>query len=305
MHENKERRVKIRVPASSANLGTGFDVLGIALDLYLTAEVAITSGSSNLQITGEGSRELIRKPEENLFIKALALPFKLAGQPLPEMDIRLDSQIPFSRGLGSSAAAAVAGLSAANVLLGGYLSSSELLNLAVQIEGHADNVAAALAGGMVCVMVYKNQCYIQSIPVPNSLGIVLAVPDYQLPTGKARAVLPEKVSLSDSVFNLQRCCYLMASFFKNDLTNLDKAMDDMIYQPSRSHLIPGFVEVVAAARQAGAVGAALSGAGPSVMAFCQEDMDKVGKAMVDGFAVKGIESRIYYLKPDQQGAYFL
>lgn len=295
------KKIKIRVPASSANLGPGFDTLGLALNLYLDVVLEESPGLPQMQVFGEGRDYLQENPDQNLMLKAMRLFYKRLHQPFPDLNIRMDSQIPVARGLGSSAAAVAAGLCAAMAMNQQSITREQVLETALEMEGHADNVVPALMGGLNCVMIYQGKVYYQPVALPGDLNIVLAVPDFTLATEKARGVLPEKVSLQDTVSNLQRACFLIAGLFNRNTENMEKAMDDMIYQPVRKHLIPGFDRVMEGARQAGALGAALSGAGPSMLAFCRQEGELVGQAMQNGFSSAGVKSRIYHLHPDFQG----
>lgn len=295
------RKIMVRVPASSANLGPGFDTLGLALNLYLEATIQESHGLPSVQVFGEGRDYLQENPDQNLMLKALRLFYERLNRPFPDLSIMMNSQIPVARGLGSSAAAVVAGLCAANVLSRQDASIGQLLELALELEGHADNIVPALMGGLNCVMIYQGRVYHQMVDLPDDLNIVLAVPDFTLATEKARGVLPETVPLKDTVSNLQRACFLLAGLFNRNTQHMEKAMDDMIYQPLRKQLIPGFDRVMQGARQAGALGAALSGAGPSVLAFCRQEGELVGRAMQDGFSSAGVKSRIYHLRPDYEG----
>lgn len=296
-----KRTVKIRVPASSANLGPGFDTLGLAMNLYLDVVIKESPGFPLVQVFGDGQDQLEENPDQNLVLKAMHLFYERLHQPFPDLHIIIDSQIPVARGLGSSAAAVVAGLCAAIALNGQTKTLEQVLEMALELEGHADNVVPALMGGLNCVMIYQGKVYYQPVALPDDLNIVLAVPDFALATEKARGVLPEKLSLGDTISNLQRACFLIAGLFNRNMEHMDKAMDDMIYQPLRKHLIPGFDRVLEGARQAGALGTALSGAGPSVLAFCRRGGELVGQAMQNGFSSAGVKSRIYHLRSDNQG----
>lgn len=301
MSAKEGRKIKVRVPASSANLGPGFDTLGLALNLYLDISIEESAGLPSVQVFGEGRDYLQDNPNQNLMLKALRLFYERIHQSVPELKIAIDSQIPVARGLGSSAAAVVAGLCAANAWSRQEAKLEQLLEMALEMEGHADNVVPALMGGLNCVMIYQGKVYHQPVGLPNDLNIVLAVPEFTLATEKARGVLPETVSLKDTISNLQRACFLLASLFNRNTLHMEKAMDDMIYQPLRKQLVPGFDRVLQGARQAGAIGAALSGAGPSVLAFCRQEGELVGRAMQDGFSSAGVKSRIFHLRPDYEG----
>ncbi|MEQ8175286.1 MAG: homoserine kinase [Syntrophomonadaceae bacterium] len=295
------RKLKVRVPASSANLGPGFDTLGLALNLYLDVTIEESPGQPSVQVFGEGRDYLQENPDQNLMLKALRLFYERLHQPFPDLSIQMNSQIPVARGLGSSAAAVVAGLCAAVALNQQVVALDQVLETALEMEGHADNLVPALMGGLNCVMIYQGKVYHQPVALPDDLSIVVAVPDFTLSTEKARGVLPETVSLKDTVSNLQRACFLLAGLFNRNTLHMEKAMDDMIYQPLRKQLIPGFDRVMQGARQAGALGAALSGAGPSVLAFCRQEGEMVGRAMQNGFSSAGVKSRIYHLHPDNEG----
>lgn len=297
----RERKLKVRVPASSANLGPGFDTLGLALNLYLDITIEESPGRPSVRVFGEGRDHLQENPDQNLMLKALRLFYERHHKPFPDLSIKIDSQIPVARGLGSSAAAVVAGLCAANALSRQKAGPRQLLQMALELEGHADNIVPALMGGLNCVMIYQGRVYHQPVVLPDDLRIVLAVPDFTLATEKARGVLPETVPLKDTVSNLQRACFLLAGLFNRNTEHMEKAMDDMIYQPLRKQLIPGFDRVMQGARHAGALGAALSGAGPSVLAFCRQEGELVGRAMQDGFSSAGVKSRIFHLRLDGVG----
>ena len=217
------------------------------------------------------------------------------------MYLEINNNIPVGKGLGSSAAAIAAGLFAANELIDNNFSAQELVNLAVKLEGHADNIIPAVYGGLTTAMIYEGQVYYQKISLPEDLQIIVVVPDFNLPTEKSRSVLPAQLSLTDTVNNLQRACFLLASIFNGDFSHVNKAMDDMIYQPLRKQFIPGFDEVLAAAKSNGALGAALSGAGPSIIAFAGGYPNHIGEAMKESFLKHEISSWIYYLHPDQKG----
>jgi homoserine kinase len=262
------RRVTVEVPASSANLGVGFDALALALDL--TLRVAIEpkqSGSTELEVEGEG-RELLRVDDSNRFLLGLRRGLAEAGPPdlAPAWRVEMQNQIPLARGLGSSAAATVAGLIAAGALAGAELGDDRLLALAADIEGHADNVAAALLGGFVVVGGH----HARRFDPPANLRAVIFVPERQLPTADMRAVLPDVVPRADAVHNLGQAALLVSAFASGDLSLLSAMNEDRLHEPYRAALYPELPSLLAAAREAGALGAALSGAGSCVIALCTE-----------------------------------
>lgn len=292
--------IRVRVPATSANLGPGFDTLGLALSLYLQVDIE-WSEQNTIEIAGEGARDVKTVPEHNLVWQAADRVFKVAGHK-PTVKLSIHNEIPLGRGLGSSAAAIVAGLTAANELLGKPLNIEEVLALAVEMEGHPDNVVPALVGGLTTAMVDNNQVYYQKINLPGQTNVVVVVPEFELPTEKSRSVLPQQIDLKVTVSNLQRACFLLASLHNRDLSNLDKAMDDQIYQPLRKQFIPGFDQVMEAAKNHGAIGTALSGAGPSILAFCAAgEHDRVARAMQEAFRSAGVRSRAFNLRVDNIG----
>jgi homoserine kinase len=194
---------------------------------------------------------------------------------------------------------------AANALVNQRFSNDELLDWAVEMEGHADNVVPAIMGGFTAAMMAEGKVFYQKILPPARLKLVLAVPDFVLPTHQSRSVLPETLSFSQSVSNLQKACFLVASMANQDFSQLQMAMDDQLIQPLRKSFIPGFDQVLGAARQAGAQGVALSGAGPSVIAFASDHEKEIGIAMQHAFFSAGIESRILNLNPSSQGIQIL
>ncbi|NLB88601.1 MAG: homoserine kinase [Syntrophomonadaceae bacterium] len=292
---------KVEVPATSANLGPGFDTLGLALDLLLEVEVKRTSDNISVHYYNDGAKPVNVDPQKNLIVKAMLKVFKHAEIINPTFSLSVRNNIPMSRGLGSSAAAIVAGIFAANHLIEDKFPKDTLLKWAVEMEGHADNIVPAIVGGLTTAMIYKNDVYYQKVSVPSEFKAVVAVPDFTLPTKKSRSVLPEKVALQDTVYNLQRACYLLASLHNGDFRHINLAMDDMIYQPLRKQFIPGFDDVIKAAYDNGALGVAMSGAGPSIIAFTVSNSVGIGQGMCNAFKSRGIDCSVYNLSPNKNG----
>ena len=216
--------------------------------------------------------------------------------------IILENNIPVARGLGSSAAAIAGGLVGANALLGNPLNLEELISMAVRLEGHPDNVVAAMVGGfIVAARCEETICYKRLDP-PKSLHFQVAVPDFTLLTEAARNVLPETVSLKDAVFNLSRTALLVAAIASGDLETMGRAMDDKLHQPYRMGLVPGMQQVFAAAKEAGALGVALSGSGPTVIALCDRSCPQIGLAMQRACEKHGILCKVMELTVSQTGA---
>ena len=296
--------ITIRVPATSANLGPGFDSLGLALDLWNEAVITLAIEYS-VQVSGEGAEKL-SQGENNLIVRAAQKLAECVGKRLPPFHLDCLNRIPLSSGLGSSAAAKVTGLLGANMLLGKPLAHQELLNLAAEMEGHPDNVAPALMGGLIVAAIEEGNVLAHRIDVGASLdvpiSITVALPDIHLPTKEARAALPEQIRVKDAVHNISRSVMVAEAFRNGDLDLLGRAMTDTLHQPHRLSLIPGAREAMEMARDAGASAAALSGAGPGIIAFSSRRDPAIGEAMTRAFEGAGLSARIFQLKLSNHGA---
>lgn len=293
-------RVHVRIPATSANLGPGFDALGLALTLY-NEVVASESERVSVSIEGEGAGRLATN-EANVVARGVRHAYEAAGRPFTGCALQCVNRIPTARGLGSSAAAWVGGLLAGNALLGGPLSKDAILTLAARAEGHPDNVAAALLGGLTVSSSGAGGVTAVSLPVPATLRWVVLVPDVTGATAEARAVLPASVSRHDAVFNVQRVALLLAALQTNRPDALGAALDDRLHQPYRLRLFPWMDGVAAAAREAGAIGCVLSGAGPSMLAVVTGDTRAVARAMEDALTKAGRSGSARVLDVDPGGA---
>ena len=296
--------ITVRIPATSANLGPGFDSLGLALDLWNETIITLAIEYS-VQVNGEG-RERISPGENNLIIRSAQRLAELAGKRLPPFHVDCVNRIPLSSGLGSSAAAKLTGLLGANALLGKPLSKNEILDLATEMEGHPDNVAPALLGGLVGSTVENGKVIAHKIDLEDNhdslIHITIVLPDFHLSTQQARAALPEQVTLKDAVHNISRAVMVMEAFRSGDLALLGKAMTDTLHQPYRLWLIPGGREAMDAAKEAGASAAAISGAGPSIIAFSSKPDPAIGEAMKRAFEQAGHSARTFQLKMSHHGA---
>jgi homoserine kinase len=293
-------RVRVRVPASAANLGPGFDALALALALH--NEVYIDEGECvAVAVEGAGAGRL-DAGARNIVARGAQAAFEAAGRPFRGATIRCINRIPLSRGLGSSAAAWVGGLVGANALLGEPLDRDTILTLAAKAEGHPDNVAAALLGGLTVSCAVGEQVTAVSLPVPPELRWVVLVPDIESSTREARAVLPESVPRADAVFNVQRVSLLLAALGGGRADLLELAMGDRLHQPYRQRLFPWLEKVTKAAQDAGALGSALSGAGPSVLAVVRDPTDRVARAMEDALRSSGASGKAISLAVDTAGA---
>lgn len=291
--------VTVRVPATTANLGPGFDALGLALALY--NEIRVTRAShTSIALHGEGEKTLPRD-EHNLVYQAMQRLAQEARTSLPPVHLHMRNRIPLQSGLGSSSAAIVGGLVAARTLLNVPLSEKDLLRLAVALEGHPDNVAPALLGGLVIVAAYEEGPLVARVPTPPDLRVVVVLPEVHVSTEEARRLLPAQVSLTDAVFNLSRTALVVHALRQGDYDLLARAMVDRLHQPYRKALIPGYDGVITAAREAGASAVIISGSGPAVAAFAPEGHERIAGAMVDAFARAGVTARAWVL-PVGQGA---
>jgi homoserine kinase len=292
--------VHVRVPATSANLGPGFDALGLALALYNDVE-ARESDAITVEIEGEGAGRLPRTGD-NVVARGVRMAYEAAGRPFKGVTLRCVNRVPTSRGLGSSAAAWVGGLAAGNALCGGELSRETLLALATRAEGHPDNVAAALLGGLTVSCAGADGAVTAvSLPVPVRLTWVALIPETTSSTAEARAVLPTSVPRADAVFNVQRVALLLAALQSGRADALAPALDDRLHQPYRLALFPWMPAVVAAARNAGALGCVLSGAGPALLAVIAGDGAAVAEAMERALRAAGIAGKARAFAVDRNG----
>ena len=295
--------VRVRVPATSANLGPGFDALGLALALY-NEVVAEAAERTTVRIEGEGAGRLAIN-DKNVVARGVRLAYEAAGRPFQGVALTCVNRIPPARGLGSSAAAWVGGLVAGNALLGSPLDRETLLGLAARAEGHPDNVAAALLGGLTVSCGTPEGARAVTLPVPSTLRWITLVPDITSSTAEARAVLPPSVPRAHAVFNVQRVALLLAALQAGRTDVLAVALDDRLHQPQRRRLFPWMPDVVAAACRAGALGCVLSGAGPSMLAVASGDEQATGKiarAMEEALLAARITGSARVLDVDSGGA---
>jgi len=259
--------IKLQIPATSANLGAGFDALGLALDLYNYVEM---EESDRIDITSSDSIP-VPTDEKNLIYVSVSDLYRVCGKTLKGLTLRQTNNIPMTRGLGSSSACIVAGLVGANRMLGDPLSADDLVDLAAQIEGHPDNTAPALLGGIVTAVFDGRKVHWVKQEVFTKLKFAAIIPDFELSTEKARACLPKEVTHKDAVYNLSRAALFSASLLTGKFENLRTAVHDRLHQPYRMELIPRCREVFDIAYTHGAYAVYISGAGPTVMAVVDED----------------------------------
>ncbi|MFQ5435566.1 MAG: homoserine kinase, partial [Anaerolineae bacterium] len=286
--------ITVTIPATTANLGPGFDCLGLALALYNDITLTAVPGNLHIIIEGEGADEL-PADESNLVYQAAARVFDWVGKRPSGLRNHQRNRIPGGSGLGSSAAATLGGIVAANGLVGGGLTDGEILRLATEMERHPDNVVPAFYGGLtLAVMGDDGRPHVEQIPV-TPMQVVIVLPDFDLPTAEARAALPASVPLADAVFNIGRAGLVMRALERGDWAALTLAMRDRLHQPYRVPLIPGMAAAFTAAREAGAAAVALSGAGPSAAAFAPNNHQAIARAMQEAFTAVNLPSRAWIL----------
>ena len=298
-------KITIKVPATSANLGPGFDALGLALDLWNEAQFVRTRDKKIfLRIEGEGSATL-PTDESNAVVEAALQVYKLAGKPCNGLRIHCLNRVPLGSGLGSSSAALLTGMLGANALLGEPFSREEILKLAIETEGHPDNVAPAMLGGLVASIIHESHVISLRLTLTGQqtpIHITVVIPDFDFPTKQARALLPKQIDRRDAIYNISRAVIVTEAFRLGDLDMLEEAMTDKLHQPYRIPLIPGAQTAMEEMKEAGASAVALSGAGPSLIAFSNKRETAIGKAGQQAFAEAGLGSRIFKLKINRKGA---
>lgn len=305
-----EKCVRVRVPGTSANCGPGFDCLGLACTVYNDLELRLTREPGlSITMTGEGATN-IPCDNRNIVWRSAQYLLEKAGKDKEYRGavIHMENRVPLSRGLGSSATAIVAGLTAANALIGNPFNRREILQFATDIEGHPDNVAPAIFGGFTVNAVTNGRVDCFSFLPRFRMKFVVAVPNFPLSTRMARKVLPTEVPMKDAIFNIGRASMLVAALTRGNECYLRLGLDDALHQPYRAELIPGMYDVFKAARRAGAAGATLSGAGPCLIAYVLERRhaeEAVGKAMLEAFRKHDVDARILTLDLDTHGAQIL
>ncbi|MGI8610483.1 MAG: homoserine kinase [Candidatus Dormibacteria bacterium] len=308
---NRKPGVRVVVPASTANLGPGFDVLALTLDLVNTFDVWEEGEGLRLEVSGEGEGTL-PLDGSNLFALTLNTFFTLAGYQPPGLLIRLQNKIPLARGLGSSASVIVGALLAARYLSGYAMDDDRLLDMAASLEGHADNVAAAYRGGCVLVIPEEDGRHtVRKIIWPQRLGCALFVPELLVSTESAREVLPEGYRTQEVLYNLARVALFISALQEQRLEDLRLAMEDKLHQPWRAQLVPGMDVIMGAAVLAGAAGACLSGAGPTILALYDRGAagsanrgESIANAMKRAAAQFGVDGRTMAVDSRVMGAEF-
>jgi homoserine kinase len=280
----------VRVPASSANLGPGFDALGLALQLYLTCRF---ERAASLEITATGrDSDCIPLDDSNLIWQTALQVARDVGGEIPPIRLAIDNDIPLGKGLGSSAAALTAGVVIADRLLNLGWKPPRILDEAARIEGHPDNVAACVLGSIVASAIDEGGvARAVRLDLPTRFGVAVIVPDFELRTSKARSVLPDTYSKQDAIFNIQRAALLIAALATGTTSAFPTALEDRLHQPYREKLVPGLDEALRL-RAPGLLGAALSGAGPSILVFYERGYEGVCDLFRQIFALHGHKAEV-------------
>jgi homoserine kinase len=292
--------ISVRVPATSANLGPGYDAVGLALSLGMKIGLD-RARQPEIEVSGTGEDLVPRGPEHPAY-RAARFVAEVVGEPDAHFRLVQENDIPPTRGLGGSAAALVGGAVAANELFGGQIAAPDLLNIVCELDGHPDNAAPALLGGLVIGTLTPTGVSAVRLE-PRDLAAAVAVPDFAVSTTAARSALPENVPHRDAVFNVGRSGLLLGALATGEYELLRVAMQDRLHQPYRAHLVPGLEGVIEAALVHGAHGACLSGSGPTVLAFTSRDLAPVvAAAMKKTFEAGGTTARSWALEVDFMGA---
>lgn len=295
-------KISVTIPASTSNLGPGFDTLGMALTLYNELTLSLPEKAGERIVDVNGAR--VSPADAGLAVTVMDRTWKVIDFSPGGFHLSMTNRIPMGRGLGSSGATVVGAVKAAAAFAGKTLSDHEVLSLALEFEGHPDNVTPSLVGGITVSSVVNGQVRYLRIPVPERpLSIVAIVPDLQLPTKEARQLLPQSVSLEDAVYNVNRTALLVASLALGNFDYLRDAVSDRLHQPYRASVIPGLNQVIAAGYSAGALACFLSGAGPSVIALTMRGTEGLGEQMVAEWKNHGVNARAMVLGIDRAGGH--
>ena len=293
-------QIRLKVPGSTSNLGPGFDCIGLAVGLYNEFLFERIDSGLEISFNGEGA-EVLAKGESRTY-RSLAHACATLGIETPGVRIVQHNAVPLARGLGGSATAVLAGIVAAYLFAGQDWTAPAVLDLAGQIENHPDNLTPGLVGGLTTSLIIDGHLPFVKILPPADLTAVILIPDRGMDTPSARQVLPTHYSRQDTVFNLRGSAMIMAALASNQLDNLALAMQDCMHQPYRAPLLPGMMEIIEAAVDAGSPGAALSGAGSGIFAFAYKGNERrIGAAMEAAAASHGLGSYCLYLPIDNTG----
>lgn len=307
-------KVSVKVPATTANMGPGFDCLGLALPLYntITIEETVLPGTgveinvlANENVSDEFSLEHIPLDESSIIYKAVELLYNSIGQTPSELKITIHSEIPIARGLGSSASVIVGGLIAANELLGRPADEAALLSIATEVEGHPDNVTPAIVGGLtLSSSEYDGSIVYRKLDWPEEWVLTLCVPEYELPTEISRSVLPKDVPMSDAIYNVQRMGMFVQAVNTHDAELMKLALKDKLHQPYRMKLVPGLEKIMENLKhEENVLGCVLSGAGPAILIVSlKNNLDKMKSIVRETWDDLNIKAQIHTFTVESNGA---
>lgn len=292
--------ISVKVPATSANLGPGFDCMGFALQVYNSIDVQEISSGLEINISDDTAK-FLPKDEKNLVYQSMVKIFEKVGYYPKGLKINMENKIPVTRGLGSSSACVVGGLFAANALSGSQLRKEELIRIAAQIEGHPDNSTPAILGGMVVAVQDKEDVHYVRTALSETLEFGVFIPNFTLATKKARKILPDTIPHSDGVFNAGRAALMAASLITGNLKNIPLAVEDKLHQPYREKFIPGMKEIFEISRKNGAKGVFLSGAGPTLIAILDKNYQDFKIEVSKQLKQKVPHWTVDMISPDNEG----
>ncbi len=308
-------KVSVKVPATSANIGPGFDCMGLALPIYnvITVEEQVLPGTGiEINVIAKDLDDIyhdeIPLDKNNIIYKAIEVLYNFIGQTPDDLKITIDTNIPMTRGLGSSSSVVVGGLFAANELLGRPADEAALLSIAAEIEGHPDNVTPAIVGGLVLSSQEDDGSIVyRKLDWPDDWHITVCIPDFELSTSIARSVLPKEVPMQDAIFNVQRVGLFMEAVHKHDSELMKIALKDRLHQPYRMKLVPGFEEIMGALKhEENVLGCVLSGAGPSILVFSQKNnVDHIRSVVRNTWAQMNVKADLRTMSIENTGALVL
>ncbi len=291
--------IKIKVPATTANLGAGFDTFGLALSLYNEFYVSI---ADRFSIETRPKDSFLENPENNLFIKVINYIFQKENKSMPPLHIKQINNIPVARGLGSSATAIVGGILTGFHLLKKDLTEDKFFEIAYRFEPHPDNLLPAWKGNFIIAVKDTEKTYYQQIDFPENIKAVVLIPEKKLSTEEARKVIPDTVPFKDAVFNVQRAALFVSAVINKSFDLFKIAMEDKLHQPYRKKLIPCFDNIIASAYKNGALGVALSGAGTTMLALADKNFEIIGNSMLNALENCNVKGDFKILDIDTKGA---
>lgn len=292
--------IKLRVPATSANMGAGFDTLGVAVGLY--NRMMIEEISEGLEVINKNTQSFIPKDTNNLIYRSMIEIFNHVGYKTKGYRIIQDSQIPMTRGLGSSSACIIGGMLAANIISGKQLSYNEIIHLAAKMEGHPDNVGPALFGGFCVSLMDGNETIVKSTKLENHIKFAVIIPDFFVATKKSRGVLPAQVDFKDAVFNVGHASLFQAAMLTGDMKALEMGVRDKLHQQYRKNYVDGMEEIFAKTYSLGSHATYLSGSGPTILSVLDGNYEKFNRGMEEYFNTNSLKWKCMILPIDNVGA---